>query len=257
MNSKLQNQSVDIQLKSMFNILLWKVDFGKVKLYDVYKKEHYFTNILTLTNETGLVSDSLLRVQLNRQTHLIDSSGTDQDLHFRRSIIYFQLRNYDRAISDLNATLGADSTNIAAWFSRANARYDLIQQINLQDDYQQGYIMGKALPKPQNQNLSDTLEHTYEAVMHDLDKVLVLDPEFSFAWYNRGNVDSKMGNYRASIDDFSKAIALRNDFGEAFYNRGLISILLSENHPGCLDLSRAGELGITDAYKVMKRYCYK
>jgi hypothetical protein len=36
-----------------------------------------------------------------------------------------------------------------------------------------------------------------------------------------------------------------------------MSILLSENHDGCLDLSRAGELGIKDAYKVMKRYCYK
>ena len=34
-------------------------------------------------------------------------------------------------------------------------------------------------------------------------------------------------------------------------------ILLSENHNGCRDLSRAGELGVTDAYRVMKRYCYK
>ncbi|MCX6269392.1 MAG: tetratricopeptide repeat protein [Bacteroidetes bacterium] len=257
LNSKLQNQSVDIQLKPMYSLLLWKADFGKVKLYDGYKKEHYFTNILTLTNETGLISDSLLRIELHRQTLLIDSAGTNPDFHFRRAISYFQMRNYDRALADLNAALGADSGYITAWFSRAGARYELIQILNSQEDYQQEIILGKNAPKLQNPNLSATLEHTYEAVIRDLDKVLALDPEFSFAWYNRGYVNSRMGNYRAAIGDFSKAITLNNNFAEAFYNRGLMSILVSENHQGCLDLSRAGELGITDAYKVMKRYCYK
>ena len=257
MNSKLQNQSIDIQLKPMFRILLWKADFGKIKLYDVYKKEHYFTNILTLTNESGLIRDSLLRYELSRQTRLIDSAGSNPDFHFRRAISYFQLHNYELAMTDLNAVLAADSGYIAAWFSLANARYELIQVINSQDDFQQELIMGKTAPKPQQPNLSASLEHTYSAVIHELDKSLALDPAFSFAWYNRGCVNSRMGNYRASIDDFSRAIALRNDFAEAWYNRGLMSILLSENHQGCLDLSRAGELGITDAYKVMKRYCYK
>jgi tetratricopeptide (TPR) repeat protein len=257
LNSKLQNQSVDIQLKPMFSLLVWKTDFGRVKLYDVYKKAHYFTNILTLTNETGLIRDSIVRVEYNLQSHLLDSAGPNPDSYFRRAIACYQLRNYNQALSDLNATLGADSAYIAAWFSRAGARFELIQLINAQEDYQQELIMGKTVSKPQAASPSATLEHTYEAVIHDLDKVLNLDREFSFAWYNRGFVNGRMGNYRAAIDDFSKAIALRNDFAEAYYNRGLMCILLSENHQGCLDLSRAGELGITDAYKVMKRYCYK
>lgn len=257
LNSKIQNQSVDIQLKPMFSILLWKVDFGKVRLYDVYKKEHYFTNILSLTNEPGLISDSLLRAEVNRMTKCLDSACSAPELLFRRAVSYFQMHSYDHALDDLHACLAADPAYIAALFIRANVRYELIQLINLQEDYQQELIMGKAAPKPRNPVLSDNLEHTYEAVIRDLDQVLLLDNEFSFAWYNRGYVNSRMGNYREAIDDFSKAIALRNDFAEAFYNRGLMSILLSENHHGCLDLSRAGELGITDAYKVMKRYCYK
>jgi tetratricopeptide (TPR) repeat protein len=257
MNSKLQNQKIDIQLKPLFSILLWKADFGKVKLYDVYKKENFFTSILTLTNEPGLISDSLLLTEVNHQSHLIDSAGPSPDCYFRRAISYLHLRDYDHALGDFNAVLAVDSGYIAAWFSRANTRYEMIQLINAQDDYQQELIMSKTAPKPQNQNLTATLEHTYEAVIRDLNKVLALDPGFSFAWYNRGYVNSRMGNYHAAIDDFSKAIDLRNDFAEAYYNRGLMNILLSENHQGCLDLSRAGELGITDAYRVMKRYCYK
>jgi tetratricopeptide (TPR) repeat protein len=257
MNSKLQNQSVDIQLRPMFSLLLWKADFGKVKLEDVYPKKHYFANILTLSNEAGLIGDSTLLMEVNRQTHMIDSLGAVPEHLFRRAVSYYHLRQYELALSDLNAVIAADSGYVAAWFIRASARYELIQLINAQDDYQQELITGKTVARAPSQNLSASLEHTYEAVIRDYNKVLSLDSEFSFAWYNRGFVNSRMGNYRLAADDFSKVIALRNDFAEAFYNRGLISILLSDNHQGCLDLSRAGELGITDAYRVMKRYCYK
>ena len=116
---------------------MWKVDYGRVRLYDGYKKAQYFTNILTLTNETGVIGDSLLRAEVNRQTHLIDSAGPLPGYTFRRGASYIQLRNYERALADLNATLGADPAYIAAWFSRANARYELIQLINSQDSAHQ------------------------------------------------------------------------------------------------------------------------
>jgi tetratricopeptide (TPR) repeat protein len=257
MNSKIQNQSVDIQMKPMFAILLWKANLAKVAYYDVYKKDHYFTNILTFTSHQGLIGDSLLRREVALQTELIDSAGSDADRHFRRAVACCQLRMYEPAIADLNRVLESDPGYVAAWFSRAGARYELLGQIRVQEEYPQEIILGMPAPKPPTPALPATLEHTYEAVISDLDRALALDPGFAFAWYNRGYINSKMGNYHASIDDFSKAIALRAGFAEAHYNRGLMHILLMENHQGCLDLSRAGELGITEAYRVMKRYCYK
>ena len=153
--------------------------------------------------------------------------------------------------------IAVDPQSIPAFLTRACARFELIQQLSSQEDYQQELILGKSTPKPVAPGPSDILEHTYDAVIKDLNAVLALDPDNPFAWFNRGFVNSRMGNYRASIDDFAQAIKLREDFAEACYNRGLMNIILSENRQGCLDLSRAGELGITDAYKVMKRYCYK
>jgi tetratricopeptide (TPR) repeat protein len=94
-------------------------------------------------------------------------------------------------------------------------------------------------------------------VVNDLNKVIALDSGFSFAYYNKGYIDCKMGNYRAAIESFSQAIRNKPNFPEAYYNRGLVYILLNEKQQGCEDLSRAGELGILDSYKVMKRYCYK
>ncbi len=66
-----------------------------------------------------------------------------------------------------------------------------------------------------------------------------------------------MGNYPSAIDDLTQAISCRDKFAEAYYNRGLMYILVNDRTRGCEDLSRAGELGILDAYRVMKRYCYK
>jgi tetratricopeptide (TPR) repeat protein len=94
-------------------------------------------------------------------------------------------------------------------------------------------------------------------VKQDLTRAIEIDPDFYFAYYNRGVVNCKIGNYKQAIEDFSGAIQCRDNFAEAIYNRGLIYILLNENQEGCEDLSRAGELGILDAYKVMKRYCFK
>ena len=46
-------------------------------------------------------------------------------------------------------------------------------------------------------------------------------------------------------------------FGDAYFNRGLVQIYLKDKDKGCIDLSRAGELGVEDAYGVISKYCDK
>jgi hypothetical protein len=58
-----------------------------------------------------------------------------------------------------------------------------------------------------------------------------------------------------AIDDYSAAIVRYPYFADAYYNRGLIQIYLHDTDKGCLDMSKAGELGIKSAYNVIKRYC--
>ena len=45
--------------------------------------------------------------------------------------------------------------------------------------------------------------------------------------------------------------------GDAYFNRGLVLIYLKDREKGCIDLSRAGELGVEGAYGVISRYCDK
>ena len=43
--------------------------------------------------------------------------------------------------------------------------------------------------------------------------------------------------------------------GDAYYNRGLVQIYLKDKEKGCIDLSRAGELGVAESYRVISKYC--
>ena len=62
------------------------------------------------------------------------------------------------------------------------------------------------------------------------------------------------GKLPEAFEDFSRAIELNPLFAEAFYNRGMTQIYMKDTRKGCLDLSKAGELGITSAYEILKRY---
>ena len=57
-----------------------------------------------------------------------------------------------------------------------------------------------------------------------------------------------------AADDYTKAIELNPHFAEAYYNRGLLQIYMKDTRKGCLDISKAGELGIKEAYQVLKNY---
>ena len=58
-----------------------------------------------------------------------------------------------------------------------------------------------------------------------------------------------------AIEAYSKAISQYPYLGDAWFNRGLVQIYLKEKEKGCMDLSRAGELGVADAYGVIKKLC--
>lgn len=58
-----------------------------------------------------------------------------------------------------------------------------------------------------------------------------------------------------AISQYTKAIDLYPRLKEAYYNRGLVLIYLKDKEKGCMDMSKAGELGIEDAYKVISKYC--
>ena len=74
-------------------------------------------------------------------------------------------------------------------------------------------------------------------------------------YFNKGTTKAEKGDYRGAIQDYNKAIEFKPKYFEAYYNRGIAKIQLGQKDSGCLDLSKAGELGYMDAYDAIKEYC--
>ena len=80
-------------------------------------------------------------------------------------------------------------------------------------------------------------------------------PDIPYIYYNLGNLYCLSSEHISSIENYSRAIDLYLYMGDAYFNRGLVLIYLKDKEKGCIDLSRAGELGVQDAYSVIKKYC--
>jgi Tetratricopeptide repeat. len=80
-------------------------------------------------------------------------------------------------------------------------------------------------------------------------------PGLPYTQFNLGNLYCLSSRFVESVDCYSNAIGLYPYMGDAYYNRGLVLIYLKDREKGCIDLSRAGELGIDDAYSVISKYC--
>ena len=78
---------------------------------------------------------------------------------------------------------------------------------------------------------------------------------FFLYFTNLGNLYCLSAEHVRSIENYTKAIELYPYMSDAYFNRGLVLIYLKDKEKGCIDLSRAGELGVQDAYGVIKKYC--
>ena len=105
--------------------------------------------------------------------------------------------------------------------------------------------------------VSDRVDRNYDyseaiADMQDAIKILADIPHL---YYNLGNLYCLSSQMVEAIENYGKAISIWPYMGDAYFNRGLALIFIKDKEKGCIDLSRAGELGVADAYSVISKYC--
>ena len=98
-------------------------------------------------------------------------------------------------------------------------------------------------------------QYDYSDALNDMNQAKEIVPDLPYVYYNLGNLYCLSAEHIASIENYTKAISLWPYMGDAYFNRGLVLIYLKDKEKGCIDLSRAGELGVEEAYGVIKKYC--
>ncbi len=173
--------------------------------------------------------------------------------YFSRGTFYLTDKKYNNAINDFTKAIKKDNKLFLAYFNRANALMAMTDYIQSIDNGSKSVI---SLRNNTTQDKSETIVD-YTSAIKDYSKTIQLNDKFAFAIYNRGNAYAKSKKFKKAIADYDWAIQLEPNFKEAYYNRGLVYLFLHNNSLAYEDLSKAGELGLLNAYNVIKRYCNK
>ena len=97
--------------------------------------------------------------------------------------------------------------------------------------------------------------YDYSDGVADLKAAIEILPDVPYLYFNLGNLYCLSSEHVSSIENYNRAIELYPYMADAYFNRGLVLIYLRDKEKGCIDLSRAGELGVQDAYGVSKKSC--
>ena len=105
--------------------------------------------------------------------------------------------------------------------------------------------------------VSDRVARTYDysEAIADIQEALSILPDIPYLYFDLGNLECLSSRFVEALENYDMAIRLYPNMGDAYYNRGLVLIYLKDKEKGCIDLSRAGELGVADSYSVISKYC--
>lgn len=216
---------------------------------EAYNKKHLLPAALALgVQEIPLTAESVeshFRM-IGSQSSELDLDPVNIDILFARAIEFAVVQDYSSAIDDCNKVLQLRSDFALAYFCRANWRYNVLE-------YKRNNTRETAI-KEQQEELLMSVKLDYELIMRDLDQVILLLPNFSFAYYNKANLLCLQKDFRSAIEYYTSAVSIDPDFAEAYFNRGLTRIFIDEVESGLSDLSKAGELGIYQAYNLITRF---
>lgn len=169
---------------------------------------------------------------------------------FSRAMEFAIVQDYASAIEDCSRALtlpGLDNTIVAVmYFCQANWRYRLLE-------YQRSTQDGLYDSHTHSQEKATIQAGRFTMMLMDYDQVIRRMPDFAFAYYNKANILCQQKDYEAAIQHYTDAIRVDADFAEAYFNRGLTYIYVGKHEQGLQDLSRAGELGIYQAYNIITR----
>ena len=256
-NELLRHRDVDINLKPLYRFAL--VESREDTRYAL---AHRYENRLL----EGFLSAAPLPVEITAGAPdlPLTSAVLAQPVEdpFFKGLQDMGLKQYSNALQHFTQAADADdSSPYAAYYkafylmNRGALRAEMIEFIASFESNVQTLTMDDQGNTRARVREQVTREYDYSDALADMEAAAALLPSLPYLQFNLGNLYSLSARFVEAIDSYNRAIRLYPWLGSAYFNRGLVLIYLKDKEKGCIDLSRAGELGEEGAYEVIARYC--
>ncbi len=224
-----------------------------------YNKQKLISSVLKITNNEVPLTAELISAHfeaINEISNRLARDNSNADIYFNRALEFALVQDFSSSIEDLNKAIALRPDFMLAYFCRANIRYKLVDFNRNKAEQKAAPVLENATDNDKSNRLAADKQYIFnvEMIMRDLDKVNALNPDFSFAYYNKGNILCTQKDFRTAIANYTRAIEIDPDFAEAYFNRGLTYLFIGEDAKGLADLSKAGELGIYKSYNLIQRF---
>ena len=181
----------------------------------------------------------------------IAANGSRWQAYFMRGMTQALLKQYTNAVGALSTAITLSPRNPFLYIARSAVQAEMTDFISSMDN---GY--SRISPESdRSARMRDAARtYDYDEAISDLNKAAKLNPNLPCIYYNRGNLFALSGRFPEAFEEYSHAIALDPGLAEAYFNRGLVQIYMKDTRKGLLDISKAGDLGIGEAYDLLRLY---
>ena len=257
-NELLQYRDVDIRLKPLYKVqptdsvrsfssIAHKFDDETL---DAFIAASPLAVKFSASGKGTVRDEARIRSEIDRR---VQRGGSSDDL-FVKALLEAQNNQFNTALACYDEAIAASPETFFYHINRGALQAEMIDFISSMESNVQVLTLDNA--KTVRTRVQDQVtRYDYTSAIHDMMRASELNPAFPYTYYNLGNLYCLSNDLPEAIVQYSRAIDLYPYIGEAYYNRGLVLIYLKDNEKGCIDLSTAGELGIQDAYSVIKKYC--
>lgn len=251
----LQNRDINIRLKPLYRIAFVENARGEKQ---AFSSEYENPALSAFLSESIIPVDVLSENSTTPPSQSLFGYSSDRaDINFLRGIKAVQEKQYNAALNEYNLSVEKAEGGSKAFYlmNRAVLKAEMIDFIaSIENNVQTLSMDDQGATKTR---VRDQVDRTYDysEAIDDLLEADRINGGNAYIHFNLANLYCLSSQMVSAIEYYDKAIREYPQMGDAYYNRALVLIFIKDREKGCIDLSRAGELGVKDAYSVINKYC--
>lgn len=165
----------------------------------------------------------------------------------------------ESALQYFDKAIALDSKLYSAYWNRGSTKWSLFDYKGAMEDLNIAIELNPSIDAAYvDRGRTKFSLQDYRGAIKDYDKAIQLSPNSSTYFFMRAEAKDQIHEFTSAVIDYDKSITLnriKSLTGDSYFNRGIDKLKLGKKIEGCLDLSKAGELGNDKAYDYIKKYC--